>query len=191
MDLLLIFAGQLTKHIDCLMTSKYYPEISAGKLRSAIAAEDPDVLYDLLAQPLHEALFAQKSFEFYDQLSEGQQLLIAFDYLRMQVQQGGFIQFIHNGYVSLLPDLINAFNLLELPEVAALLDDVLKVFVLNRDYFIKAVSVEDFARLYDELTEFEILDERFAQHYEQALRMVLSYAVSNIPDIATLVNREQ
>ncbi|RZA15885.1 MAG: DUF4375 domain-containing protein, partial [Proteobacteria bacterium] len=36
-----------------------------------------------------------------DELSEGQQLFLAYDYLRTQVLQGGFLQFVVNGYVGL------------------------------------------------------------------------------------------
>ena len=52
---------------------------------------------------------------------------------RAQVGQGGFIQLIQNGYISLLPPAIEQLIIMGINEMAGVLDDVLKVFVLNRD----------------------------------------------------------
>ena len=166
--------------------SKYLPVIKNETFAAIVALGDTEQLYDVLTQPLHEALYQQQSFDFFDALTQGQQLLIAYDYLRMQVNQGGFIQFIHNGYVFLLPDLVVQLNKINAPEMAQLLDDVLKVFVLNKDYFTKAVTVAEFARIYDELQEFIILDERFALLNDQVVKTILDYALNNIAEFAIL-----
>src|ERR1700728_1223618 len=88
------------------MAKIFLPKVNFAAIEKAKAARKWDDLYDLLAQPLHAELYKQGSFEFFNSLSAGQQLLLAYDYLRAQVGQGGFIQFIQNGYISLLPDVI-------------------------------------------------------------------------------------
>jgi hypothetical protein len=84
------------------MTSNYLPEIKKADWERLKDGEDREAYFDLLAQPLHEELFRRKDFVFLDDLSEGQQLLLSFDYMRQQVMQGGFIQLLQNGYIGLL-----------------------------------------------------------------------------------------
>ncbi len=144
-------------------------------------------MYDALVQPLHEELYRQRTFEFIDSLSDGQQLLLAYDYMRMQVGQGGFIQFIQNGYIGLLPSMIEQLYTLNLPAMAKVLDDVLKVYVLNRDLLNKQTTVEEFAKLYDELKEFELIDDQFNQLNEQTIRQILDYAYSHLDEFVTAV----
>ena len=169
------------------MNSNYLPAVSLKALEDAQKAEDDDLLYDLFAQPLHEELYRKKTFDFLDDLSDGQQLFIAYDYARMQVGQGGFIQFIQNGYVGLLPSMVEQMYKLGIGYMAHILDDVLKVYVLNRELFEKSTSVEDFARLYDELKEFEVIDGRYAKLNEATIKKMLTYAMSHLGEFITPV----
>ena len=138
-------------------------------------------LYDMLVRPLHEELYRRQTFDFLDDLTWGQQLLLTGDYLHMQVGQGGFIQFIQNGYIGLLPDIISQLYKLGAPEMAQILDDVLKVYVLNREQLDATTSVEEFAKLYDEFREFEVLEERYKSMTEATIQLLLKYAVEH-PD---------
>jgi hypothetical protein len=139
----------------------FLPEILKRKLEETLALHDDNALYDLLVQPLHEALYQRNDFAFMDELNDMQQLLLAYDYLRTQVGQGGFIQFLVNGYAPLLLNMPEWLQKINANEMAKLIDDVLKVYVLNHDYFKKDLSVEAFGKLYDELKEFEELDKRY------------------------------
>ena len=150
------------------------------------AKGDNEGLLDLLTQPLHEALYLHGSFELYDEMSNMQQMLVAFDYLRTQAGQGGFIQFLHNGYVSLLPELIGGFTRMGRVEMAGLLDDVLKVYVLNKDVFDQAQTVDEFARLYDELKEFESLDADYLAELESVKVALVDFSVKNVEEIAII-----
>jgi len=167
------------------MDSKFLPAISMDDLRKARASSDDNELYDLLAQPLHEELYKRRTFDFMDDLSDGQQLLIAYDYARMQVGQGGFIQFIQNGYIGMLPAMIEQCTKIGAEDMAKVLDDVLKVFVLNKDILSKPTTVEEFAQLYDELQEFEGIDERFSQLNEPTVKLMLNYAMEHLGEFMT------
>ena len=78
------------------MNSNYLPQVSSSAIAAAQVAGQEDEFYDLLVQPLHEELYKRQTFDFLDDLSDGQQLLLTYDYVRTQVGQGGFIQFIQN-----------------------------------------------------------------------------------------------
>jgi hypothetical protein len=168
------------------MKSNFLPVLSKESIDTAWATGDFDTVYDLLAQPLHEELYRVKNFDFLDELSEGQQLMLTYDYLRTQVMQGGFIQFIQNGYVGLLPAMVGQLNMIKADDMAKVLDDVLKVFVLNRDLLSKATTVQEFALLYEELKEFEGIDARFAELNTPTVKHMLDYAMAHLDEFATL-----
>ena len=171
------------------MNSKYLPVINKANLEKAKASENPDDLYDLLAQPLHEELYKQGSFEFKDTLSSGQQLLLSYDYLQTNVGQGGFIQLIQNGYISLLPDLIEKLYELRADDMAKVLDDVLKVYVLNREQLNKPTTVQEFALLYTEFTEFEEIDARFGALNLSTIKTILKYALAHLDEFLVFDSR--
>ncbi|MES2704788.1 MAG: DUF4375 domain-containing protein [Bacteroidota bacterium] len=164
------------------MKSNFLPSVSITHIKDAQVAGNEDYFYDLLVQPLHEELYRRQTFDFLDELSDGQQLMLTYDYLRTQVLQGGFIQFIHNGYIGLLPSMIEQFMAIGETEMSQVLDDVLKVFVLNRDLLSKATTVQEFALLYDELKEFEGIDERFYKLNKQAITHMLGYASAHLDE---------
>lgn len=167
------------------MNSSYLPKVSVVAINKAKGSADVNELYDLLAQPLHEELYRRKSFDFLDELSDGQQLLLSYDYARMQVGQGGFIQFIENGYIGMLPSMIEQLYKIGADEMARVLDDVLKVYVLNRELLSKPNTVEEFAQLYDELKEFEGIDERFGKYNDPTVKLMLDYAVAHLNEFIT------
>ncbi len=167
---------------DNIMNSNFLPSVSRDEIKKAQASGDDNTLYDLLALPLHEELYRRKTFDFLDDLSDGQQLFLTYDYVRMQVGQGGFIQFIENGYIGLLPNMIEQFYKINAEGMGKVLDDVLKVYVLNRELLSKPNSVQEFAQLYDELKEFEIIDDRFAQLNEPTIKRMLEYAMVHLEE---------
>jgi len=163
------------------MISKFLPHINNDALQQAKDAKDYGAIYDLLVQPLHEELYKRQTFDLLDDLSEGQQLLLAYDYLHMQAGQGGFIQYIQNGYVGLLPSMIEQLYKLGANDMAKVLDDALKVYVLNRELLEKQTTVEEFAKLYSELKEFEMIDEEFMRLNQPTIHLIINYALAH-PD---------
>jgi hypothetical protein len=169
------------------MSSKYLPRIQAKEYNEKQGSDRIFDLYELLSAPLHEELYVRQDFNFLDELSEGQQLLISYDYVRMQVQQGGFIQLIQNGYIGLLPDMPGWLNMIGATNMAQVIDDALKVYVLNRELLDKQTSIEEFAKLYEELKEFEIIDDRFRRADEETVEKIVAYIKEHIEAFAILV----
>lgn len=167
------------------MKSAFLPQLNVQLINNAVASGNDEALYDLLVQPLHAELYRRRTFDFLDSLSDGQQLLLAYDYMHMQVGQGGFIQFIENGYIGLLPSMIEQLYTLNLQAMAKVLDDVLKVYVLNRDQLSKPNTVEEFAKLYDEFKEFEVIDARFMELNSATIRHMLAYASAHLDEFIT------
>lgn len=169
------------------MSKEYYlPEIETSKLEEVQASGDLSLYYDLLCQPLHAELYKRQDFSFFDELTEGQQLLISYDYIQNQVLQGGFIQLIQNGYVSLLANMPGWLNTIGEHEMAQVIDDALKAYVINRDVLDKDTSVEEFAMLYEQLPVFTDIDKRFEDHHEPTVVGLLQYATHHIHEFTKL-----
>lgn len=163
------------------MRSQFLPKISLSELISLQEQDQTEAIFEQLVLPLHEELYKKQDFNFIETLSPGQELLIRYDYVRMQVLQGGFIQLIQNGYVNLLLSMPQMLKQVGSPKMAQLLDDVLKVFSLNYEGLSKETSVEEFAKLYEEYTEFEELDARFATENAATEKSIVAYAL-RFPD---------
>jgi hypothetical protein len=168
------------------MTSKFLPQVSATILEEKKASGNDEELYEWLVEPLHVELYQRQNFDFLDDISAGQQLLLCYDYVRNQVMQGGFIQLIQNGYVSLLAYMPEWLYMVGAPEMAKLIDDVLKVYVLNHDILDAETTPEEFAKLYEEFKEFEILDDGFFSLNENTIKSILQYAMEHIGEFVTV-----
>lgn len=169
------------------MTSLFLPEVKTEDLEAARLAGDESVLWDLFTQPLHEELYKRQDFNFLDDLSEAQQLILSYDYVEMQVLQGGFIQLIQNGYIGLLPTMPGWLDVVGCHDMAKVIDDVLKVYVLNREALDRKTTVEEFAQLYSEFQEFELLDETFHKLHAGTMKTLLQYALHHLEELIKLV----
>ncbi|MGC4057628.1 MAG: DUF4375 domain-containing protein [Chitinophagaceae bacterium] len=135
------------------MRSSFLPKILLNDLNALREKGDFAALFEALVMPIHEELYKRQDFSFIETLSPGQELLLRYDYVRMQVIQGGFIQLIQNGYIDLLPPMPAMLTQVGATEMAKILDDVLRVFSLNSEMLGKETTVEEFAQLYEEFRE--------------------------------------
>ncbi|OJW85285.1 MAG: hypothetical protein BGO69_06620 [Bacteroidetes bacterium 46-16] len=169
------------------MAVQFLPQISAAALKEKQASPDIDDLYELLVTPLHEELYKRQTFDFFDELTPGQQLLISYDYVRAQVEQGGFIQLIQNGYIGLLPSMPAWLQVVGAHEMAQLLDNVLKIYVQHRDILGKERTVEEFALLYNEFKELEQSDADFMRLNEPTVKLITGYAMHHPEEFAEVI----
>ena len=169
------------------MQSLYLPEVKTADFEAAQLSEDKEVLWDLFLQPLREELYRRQDFTFMDDLSDGQQLMLSYDYVQMQVLQGGFIQLIQNGYIGLLPTMPQWLSVIGCDDMAQVIDNVLKVYVLNREALDRKTTVEEFAQLYAEFAEFEGIDENFHRLHPDTMDTLLQYAVNHTNEFIRLV----
>jgi hypothetical protein len=161
-----------------LMLRDYDFQVDESLLAQLAAEEKWPEAFDVLAGPLHEWLYREQDFAAIDTRRAAEQLILSFDYVQMQVGQGGFIQLIQNGYVSLLVTVIESLQKMNISaNMIPVLDDVLKVFVLNKEALSKETSVEEFGRLYGEFREFESLEEQFRSLQPALLRETVEYAI--------------
>lgn len=169
------------------MSHRFLPEVKDAKLIEIQESNDLGEYYDLLAQPLHEELYKRQDFEFFEELSQGQQMLICYDYIQNHVLQGGFIQLIQNGYVNMLVPMPQWLTIAGAEQMALLIDEALQVYVPNKDELEQELSVEEFAKLYDQFPQFRELDDRFTALHEPTVQKMLLYATHHIDEFVKVV----
>jgi len=169
------------------MHKQFLPPVETALWDKQKKEHNIPALWELMVEPLHEELWRRQTFDLMDELNPGQQLLLSYDYLRTQVMQGGFIQLIQNGYVGLLPDMPQLLEDAGAPEMALVIDDALKVYVLNKEILSQKTTVEEFALLYNELKEFEGIDDRFAQYNDATVKAIVENALEYPETFVTLV----
>lgn len=163
------------------MRSQFLPNIPLNELVEQYEQGNCEQVFERLLLPIHEELYKKQDFSFISTLSPGQELFLRYDYVRTQVLQGGWIQLIQNGYVNLLLPLPEMFEQLGCSDISKLIDNVLKVYTLNHDALSKETNVEEFAKLYEEFTEFEALDTEFSVLNEETIKSLVEYAL-RFPD---------
>lgn len=168
------------------MNSSFLPEVDLKELKKLQEKDDIVGIFQMLVMPLHEELYKRQDFAFLDELSPGQELMLRYDYVRMQVMQGGFIQFIQNGYISLLPAMPALLEQISAAEMAKIIDDVLKVYTLNYKELSKETTVEEFAKLYDEFREFEQLDADFERLNYSTEEKIVTYALKYLDEFVAI-----
>lgn len=161
----------------------YSYDADEAAIRRAMESGDWDNGFELLAEPLHQALYAAQDFSILDNMSTEERLVLSFDYIRNQAGGGGFIQLIQNNYVSLLVPAIEGLQELSLePGMISLLDDVLRVYVLNRESLDRDTTVEEFGKLYEEFKEFESLDKGFTELQPATVQAILRHVTTEEKD---------
>lgn len=161
----------------------YLPSVDPEKLKElASAAGRDEEFLQLLTEPLHEELYRRQTFDLLDELTEGQQLALSYEYVSEQIKGGGVIQLLHNGYAGLVMDLPKFLQALGDAEMSMLMDDTLKFYVQHRGKLDAELTVNDFARLYAELPESEALDARFHVLHANTIKVIAAYAKNNLQE---------
>lgn len=92
-----------------------------------------------------------------------QHTLMAYNYLVGEVNNGGFIQLINNGYgpyifESPLSETLREWGLVK---TADIIDKAEKFYQKHKDEIAKEMSMEDFSKLYEKINDFKSLEDMF------------------------------
>ncbi|MBA3827387.1 MAG: DUF4375 domain-containing protein [Taibaiella sp.] len=103
------------------------------------------------------------------------QLRDLYDLLSPHLLQGGFIQLIQNGYVRLLLPLHEELTAANMNDMALLIDDALRQYVVDHDALDKPTTVQEFAQLYQQLPAFGPLHQRFIALHPATVERIVEH----------------
>lgn len=119
-------------------------------------------------------------------LSPGQKALHFFWYLDAQVTNGGFIQFYWNGYDAYLPSLKKGLELIGYTELLEVVIKSEQEYDSNIDKFNEWKDKDDWEWLYDNLKEFEKLDDWYYSKNEHHYSIFESHIRQNLDSYVLL-----
>lgn len=121
-------------------------------------------------------------------LNASQTTLLAYDILRREVGEGGFIQLIHNGYGPFIFQNPFAKMLRQwgLRELSKLVYAAARLYFLYADELTGDMDDETFMALYESHPDFDELDDTFVENEEAYTEALAAYVETNISDFTTI-----
>ena len=123
------------------------------------------------------------------EFNDSQHTLLAYNYLYGEVVNGGFIQLIVNGHG---PYVLNehfserikswgAKNIAEITEKAII------IYEKHKDEMERKLSAEEFSALYEQIPDFDLLDDEFYEIADDETEIIKKYVEENINDFAKII----
>ena len=156
------------------------------------AMEGMDAFVKVFVDAIREAIGGELTAETMGELNSDQITLLAWDMLHEEVMDGGFVQLIHNGYGPFL--FKNPFGKMMrmwgIDSLAQLMNKARKLYYKYAEVIERDCSDEDFMALFEQLPEFDDLDDTFVENEEEWTGAVAQYIDEHIEQFATIVDRQ-
>lgn len=142
------------------------PKISRAALQTAAAQGKAAVLALVTEKTWQEAAPGgprELTAEAMQRLSAAQTTLLAYDILRRELMEGGYVQLIHNGYgpFFFLNPFAKAMKLWGLKELRNDVYDARRLYEKHGAEIERDCSDEEFMAMYERYEDFDELDDRF------------------------------
>ena len=163
--------------------------VSDAALRKA-AQEGMDAFVDVFVNAIRNAIGGELTAETMAELTADQITLVAYDMLRSEVMDGGFVQLIHNGYGPFF--FRNPFDKAVrgwgLPELCSIIRKAHKLYNQYREELEADCSDEEFMAMFERYPAFDDLDDAFVENEEEWTAQVASYIDEHIGNFANVLD---
>lgn len=156
-------------------------------LRTA-ASEGMDAFIAVFTSAIRNAIGGELNADNMQKLNAEQITLLAYETLRDEVMDGGFIQLIHNGYGGFifLNPFAKAIKLWGLKDLSKLIYNAYALYKKYHEALEKDCSDEDFMALFEQYPEFDDYDDDFVENEEEWTEQVAQYVDAHIERFANI-----
>ncbi len=163
-------------------------QIAERKIVEA-AEEGMDAFLKVFTDAYLEALGGDITAENMEQLNGYQHTLLALRFFSEEVNQGGFVQLIQNGYGGYIFDnpVAKALRQMGAGGLSKILYKAKEIFDANRAELERETTEEEFAAMYVDFEQFDELEEKFFYIEEEEIRIIAQYVDENLEDFAEIV----
>lgn len=136
-----------------------------------------------------EALGGNLTSENMHLLNGNQHTLLAYRFLSDEVQQGGFVQLIQNGYGGYIFDnpVAKALKLFGAAEMAKIIYKAKEIYDANKKELERETTEEEFTAMYVDFEQFDELEERYFEIEEEQTAIIAAYVDEHVADFAEIV----
>lgn len=162
--------------------------VSRRKLDAA-RQEGMDTVVALFVGAVNKAIGSQLTAETLAEINGDQATLLAYDIMRGEVMDGGFVQLIHNGYGPFIfqNPFARAVRGWGLTTLAALVNKGHKLYTLYHKEIEAECSDDEFMALFERFERFDDLDDKFVENEEDWTAAVAQYIIDNVGHFARIV----
>lgn len=152
------------------------------------AAEGMDAFLALIISATKDAIGGQLTADNMPNLSTDQITLLAWDILHDEVMDGGYVQLIYNGYGAFFfrNPMAKAFRNWGIDDLCAHLKHAAKPYDKYHAEIEKERDDDEFMALYEQMPEFDDLDDEFVVHEEEWTARVAVYVDDHLTDFITI-----
>lgn len=153
------------------------------------AEEGMDAFVGVFVNAIYDSVGGKLDANTMALLNADQVTLLAYVILRDEVMDGGFVQLIHNGYGPFI--FKNPFSKMMrnwgLDALASLVNKAHKPYSHHHEEIERDCTDEEFMALFEQLPEFDDLDDEFVENEEEWTGAVACYIDEHIDRFATIV----
>lgn len=163
-------------------------KISDKTLQKA-AAEGMDAFVNTFINAINEAIGGELGANNMKDLNSEQITLLAYHTLQEEVMDGGFIQLIHNGYGGFIfhNPFAKMMRLWGLDDLAKIINKAHKLYDKYHERIEKECSDEEFMAMFEQMPEFDDIDDNFVENEEKWTEQVACYIDEHIQNFVTII----
>ena len=152
------------------------------------ATEGMDAFVQVFVDAILEAIGGELTTEAMAELHSDQITLLAWVTLHEEVMDGGFVQLIHNGYGPFIfkNPFAKAVKQWGLRELSKLIYDAHTLWLKYREKIERELTEGEFMALFEQLPEFDDLDDQFVENEEEWMSMIAHYVEEHIENFAMI-----
>lgn len=152
------------------------------------AMEGMDSFLGVFITAIRDAIGGELTEETMSGLNSDQLTLLAWQTLHDEVMDGGFVQLIYNGYGPFIFNnpLAKVLKLWGMRELSKLIYEGHTLWLKYREQIEQELSDEDFMALFEQMPEFDDLDDAFVENEEQWTEEIAHYVDEHIDRFAVI-----
>ncbi|MDD4637042.1 MAG: DMP19 family protein [Bacteroidales bacterium] len=162
--------------------------IIKGEQLSAAAEQGMDEFIAVFTNAYLEMIQDNLTSESMQQLNGHQNTLLAYHYFVQEIQSGGFVQLIQNGYGPYIFDnpFAKAMRLFGAKELSKLIYKAKKIYDEHRERLERETTEDEFMAMYEEFEAFDDLEEEYFELEEEATAAIAHYIDEHLDLFATI-----
>ena len=153
------------------------------------AEKGMDEFLKLFTDAYLEILDGDITAENMDRLNGYQHTLLALRFCTEEVNQGGFVQLIQNGYGGYLFNnpVAKALRLMGAKGLSKILYKAKEIYDTHQEELERETTEEEFIAMYEKFEAFDELEEKFFYIEEEEIAIIAHYVDENLEDFAKVV----
>lgn len=161
----------------------------SDKTLSEAASKGMDDFLKAFTDAYLEAVGGEINSENMDKLNGYQHTLLALRFFSQEINEGGFIQLIQNGYGGYIFDnpTAKAWKEMGAKGLSKIVYKAKEIYDKHRGQLERETTDEEFMAMYEQFEQFDELEEKYMEIEEEQIALIAAYVDENIGDFAEIV----